>query len=184
MPPKVQHTKEEIIEAGFSLVRKEGIDALSARRVARLLNCTARPIYHHFKSMDELKAAVIHKAGKFSVEFFMKEKNEDPFVELGLGYIRFAKKEEQLFKLIYLTKSEDVDYHEDRIQPFLERYRAHPRLQHLSNEQLISINLKMWIFSHGLASLMLIDAITMNMEEVAASIKKTGWSYIDGIVNQ
>ena len=48
-------TKEAIIEAGFEIIRKKGIDGVNAREVARILNCSVQPIFYRFTNMEELK---------------------------------------------------------------------------------------------------------------------------------
>ena len=37
MPPKVKYSKEEIVEAAYELIRKEGSSAITARHLAAAL---------------------------------------------------------------------------------------------------------------------------------------------------
>ena len=59
MPPQKTFSREEVIEAAFALVRKHGVRALSARKVASRLHTSTSPIYGHFKSMKKLKQEII-----------------------------------------------------------------------------------------------------------------------------
>ena len=62
MPPKFKFTREAMIDTAFNLVRAKGWSALSTRSLADALGTSARPIYSHFKSMDELEADVAKRA--------------------------------------------------------------------------------------------------------------------------
>jgi len=62
MPPKVKITREEIIAAAVSIVRRSGAEAVNARDVARELNCSTQPVFSNFETMEELRAAVIYAA--------------------------------------------------------------------------------------------------------------------------
>ena len=62
MPPSVKVTRDEVIEAAFGITRERGIDAATAREVARELGVSTRPIFTHYDSMDELRHDVYERA--------------------------------------------------------------------------------------------------------------------------
>lgn len=62
MPPKVRFTREEIIRAALDITRESGPEALTARSLAARLDCSAKPIFGLFRSMDEVQQEVL-KAG-------------------------------------------------------------------------------------------------------------------------
>ena len=43
MPPKARIEKEHILQAAFTLVRKEGLNSLHARGIAHELGCSTKP---------------------------------------------------------------------------------------------------------------------------------------------
>ena len=105
MPPKVKFQKDEIIRAAFEVARKSGIDAVTAREVAAELNVSPRPIFTYYESMDQLRRDVYDLAKdryKAYVERGLAEKI--PFLGVGHQYIRFAKEEPELYKLLFLTR--------------------------------------------------------------------------------
>ena len=106
MPPKQSITKEMIIDAAFVLVRKKGISALSARNIAKSLNCSTQPIYSCFKTMSDLEKEIIQKATGFVQDKYLvsKTKQDNNFRSIGLGYIAMAKKEKHLFQQVTLTR--------------------------------------------------------------------------------
>lgn len=62
MPPKAKFTREEIVEAAFSIVKADGFEALTSRALGTRLGSSARPIFTVFQSMDEVQQAVIEAA--------------------------------------------------------------------------------------------------------------------------
>ena len=104
MPPKVKFQKNEIVNAALNVVRKEGIDAVTAREVAKELQVSVGPIFTWFETMDQLKVEVYVLAKekyRNYIEQGLKEKI--PFLGLWHQYIRFAKEEPELYKLLFLA---------------------------------------------------------------------------------
>ena len=158
MPPKISVTREQILDAAFDLVRKEGLSALSARRVAKALDCSTQPIYRAFASIDELKAEVILKAEGVAQGYLGGDPGaEPPFLRLGLGGLRFAREEPQLYAAVGQEGIVLKDLQQGKPPPpfALEAMRADPILASLSDAQLTRIHALMWFFSQGLASLFL-----------------------------
>lgn len=58
----VRITKERILKAAAEVVRKEGAEALNARRIAAEIGCSTQPVYSQFRNMSELVAALRLKA--------------------------------------------------------------------------------------------------------------------------
>ena len=102
MPPKTNFKKEKIMQIAFEILRKEGLGALSARKIAMNLKCSTRPVYTAFSSMTELQDAVIDMALQYAMKYF--QQNNDctgsPFLNMGIQYFRFAREEKELFKLL------------------------------------------------------------------------------------
>ncbi len=104
MPPKVKTTKEMIINAAFEITRKIGIDAVNAKSVANYLKCSTQPVMYNFATIEELKLTVFDKAFTYMKEqvvFPKGKRSEYPMREIGLDYISFARREPNLFKLLF-----------------------------------------------------------------------------------
>lgn len=104
MPPKVKTTKEMIINAAFEITRKNGIDAVNAKSVANYLKCSTQPVMYNFATIEELKLTVFDKAFTYMKEqvvFPKGKRSEYPMREVGLDYISFARREPNLFKLLF-----------------------------------------------------------------------------------
>jgi AcrR family transcriptional regulator len=157
MPPKVSFSSEKILNCAFDIVRKNGLAALSTRRIAHELQCSTRPVYGSFKSMEALQDAVIEKAKEFALAFFQEQEKEteSPFLTMGLQYYRFSQEEPELFKMLYMEGKmggsfDNLGHH---FAPLLERMKLDPRLAGLSETRLKELGTDSWIYAHGLVSL-------------------------------
>jgi len=105
MPPSVKFTKEEIVEAALRVTRAKGISSLTARSLAAELGASTRPMFTYFDSMEELRYEV-HEAAKGVYQSYIEAGLASPIPFLGVGqsYIRFAREEPQLYKLLFLEK--------------------------------------------------------------------------------
>ena len=105
MPPKAKYTSQQIIEAAVEITREKGISAVTAREIGNVLGVSSRPLFTYFNTVDELKAAVFDYAKNLYQEYILDGlKNEIPFLGVGRNYIRFAKEEPELYKLLFLTR--------------------------------------------------------------------------------
>lgn len=105
MPPKFLFTKEEIISAAVEVVRENGADGLTARALAAKLGCSVKPIFGAFKNMEEVRTEVIKAAEKIYRDRLAKStenKNIPPYKATGTEYIKFAKDDRELFKLLFM----------------------------------------------------------------------------------
>ena len=105
MPPKVRITKEDIVEAAVGIVRESGAQALNARTVATALNCSTQPVFSNFETMEALRLAVVEKADRLCGACMQRETQKGeypPYKASGMAYIRFAREEKELFKLLYM----------------------------------------------------------------------------------
>ena len=102
--PKTKITKEDILKAAAEVVRKEGAEALNARRIAAELGCSTQPVYSQFRSMAELVAALRVKAEKEYrrriEDYFSHCAPNDRYEAFGMGYVRFAREEKGLFRFL------------------------------------------------------------------------------------
>lgn len=155
MPPKVKVTKEDIINAAVEIVRNSGGQAINARTIASVLNCSTQPVFSNFATMDELRLAVVERADVLCQECMQREVESGAFPTYkanGMAYIRFAKEEKELFKLLYmrdrssellLDGSELTDEMESIVHNNTGLNGADAKLFHL----------EMWAYVHGIATM-------------------------------
>lgn len=106
MPATKKITKAMIIDAGFEIFRKEGFDAVTARAIAKKINCSTQPIYFEYKSMVDLKNELIERVVELQVRLFEKLMEENSgdmtFRVYGTALLKFAQEEPFLYRQIYL----------------------------------------------------------------------------------
>ena len=107
MAPKNKFTKEAMADAALRVVRTRGIDGLTAKMMADELGTSTQPIFTAFGSMDGVKRAVRAAAMRVYERYAdagLREKT--PFFGVGMQYIRFAREEPELYRLLFLTRAQ------------------------------------------------------------------------------
>ena len=61
MARKKTITRDQILEAAYTVVSTEGFSRFTARNIAAKMNCSTQPIYLEFQNMEDLKMALIRK---------------------------------------------------------------------------------------------------------------------------
>lgn len=109
MPPKPKFTKEEIVAATLGVVSKDGMNALTAKSLGNALNTSATPIFTVFHSMQEVQDEVKVAAMECFESYAHKTDADMPiFKQVGMQMILFAKKEPNLFQLVFMSPNKDV----------------------------------------------------------------------------
>ena len=102
MPPKTKVTREMIVEAAAEVVRERGYACVNARTVAQRLRCSTRPVMYRFETIERLKRSAYARADQLHGNYLMRiPPEQDPVLEIGLNYIRFAVEEPQLFRFLF-----------------------------------------------------------------------------------
>ena len=75
-----------------------------------------------------------------------------PYKASGMGYIRFAKEEKELFKLLFMRdrSQEVIGDDRDEIAELIELVQANTGA---TQEQAYLFHLEMWLYVHGIASM-------------------------------
>lgn len=167
MPPKCKFTREQILAAGLELVRREGQGAVTARRVAEALHASSKVIFGLFESMEELQNDLVLAAQRHFDAFtdrILREGQYPPYKAVGMAYIRYAAQERELFRLLYMRdrSAEHAVLQDDErpIQVLMENYR-------ISKTQARNMQLHMWFYVHGIASLIATSYLPIDEEETS-----------------
>ena len=105
MPPKCRFTREEIIQAALDLTAEKGVGALTARGLAQRLGSSAKPIFGLFANMEEVQQEVVKAANLRYQEYLRQDMSAGrypPYKASGMAYIRFAREQKELFKLLFM----------------------------------------------------------------------------------
>lgn len=169
MPPKVKITKAHIVDTAIDIVRKNGVQALNARSIAAGLNCSTQPVFSNYASMEELKLAVIEEADAL-FQVFMQQEIESgkypPYKASGMAYIRFAKEERELFKLLYMRDRTGENIPEqttlgDQMDALVQHNTG------LKDTASRLFHLEMWAYVHGIATMFATGYLDLDWELVS-----------------
>lgn len=105
MAPKNKFTREEMVTAAVVVVRKGGEQALTAKALAEALGTSTQPVFTCFGTMEALKAEVYAAAEQIFNRYALAGLQQKvPFFGYGVQYIRFAREEPELYRILFLTK--------------------------------------------------------------------------------
>lgn len=156
MPPKMRFTREEVIAAALEIVREGGMPALTARSLASALGCSAKPVFGLFENMQQVQEAVVRAADAEYQSFLAEGMNSGrypPYKASGMAYIGFARRSPELFKLLFMrdrSAAEQTQSGDESIDGIISLIS---RSTGLSTEDARLFHLEMWIFVHGIASM-------------------------------
>lgn len=179
MPPKQKFTCEEIVEAAFMIVRENGIKALTARSLAAKLKSSPRPIFTVFESMDEVRQETIKAAEKLFNKYVLEGMKEPiPFKGSGKAYIRFAREEPNLFKLLFM--SGDGTVKSEEVFAFIDSTMGHvveaaSQGFNIDADAARRLYHHMWIYSHGMAVLQATGVCNFTDEEADVMLYEAGF---------
>ena len=168
MPPKQKYTKEKIIETAFDLAKVEGIENLTARKLADALGSSVAPIYANFEDIEALKKAVVKKIFEMSRDMSKEEVTGHRFLDIGIASLRFAKEYSVLFKELVLNKNKYMeDYDSSLGKSILEDIKKDSSLSELSDDEVMMVLLKMRVFQLGLSVMVANDLLPKTFDEEA-----------------
>ncbi|MGL5989093.1 TetR/AcrR family transcriptional regulator [Cetobacterium sp.] len=157
MPKKAIFKKEQIHNKAFEMFEKYGLDEITARNLAKALNCSPAPIYSCYSSMDELKTELIEEAKKIFLQYVMEPETDMVFLNSGIGLCRFAKDEKQLFKSIFLRDNSYANLLKKFRDVMRVEMEKDERFNNLPIEFKYDLFLDCWLIGHGLATLIATD---------------------------
>lgn len=171
MPPKAKFTRDEIVQAGLNIIRKNGLEALSARTLGAQLGSSARPIFTVFQSMEEVQAEIKKSARSLYDEYVRKGLEQElAFKGVGMQYIKFAIQEPKLFQLLFMSEQKQnpavvnvMPMIDDNYSDILLSVQNGYQLPEHKAEQLYR---HLWIYTHGIAVLCATNMCIFTAEEI------------------
>ena len=172
MARKETITKDAIIQAAFSILQEEGIEQVTARKLAAKANCSTQPIFRFYKSMDEVTAELADRSCQFFQDYYdqFQRQTVTPFVNLGQAYIKFAGEHKKIFEFVFLSPERFGKSMYDIVngdEGYISREIQSAKNQGSRNAG--ELFTRMWIFIHGAACMSLTgdydlpDAETMQL---------------------
>lgn len=169
MPPKQKVTKEDIVLAAINLVRKNGVESINARSVAAEIGCSTQPIFSNYATMEELKQDMIKISYEKYMEYILSYKASEgcpSYKNTGLAYITYAKNERELFKLLFMRHRTREEYikKDSSVKPVIDMIISGTGL---SQKEAEIIHTEMWIFVHGIATMIATDYLEISDDDIS-----------------
>ena len=156
MAPKNKFTKEEMVNAALRVVQAKGIDGLTAKTMADELGTSTQPVFTGFGSMDGVRQEVYAAAVRVYDGYANAGLQEDiPFLGVGMQYIRFAKEEPELYRLLFLTRMPEQECSAMKSMRHLQEL-VRPTLMHIYHITAEEADLyfrDLWLVVHSLSTL-------------------------------
>jgi AcrR family transcriptional regulator len=152
MVRKSQFSREDVVNAAFMVVKKVGIDQLSARNVAHELGASTAPVYSNFENMEKLEEAVFAQAAAKFLDYTQQNHTDNAFLNMGIGVLMFARDCPQWYFAFSSRRQSGQDQMEGIFTSLLDIMADLPDLEPLHPLERKLLLRKMAIFTHGLAS--------------------------------
>lgn len=174
MARKESITREDIINAAFSILQEEGIEQVTARKLAARAGCSTQPIFRVYKNMEELSEELFQKACTFFQEYYAQfaRQTVTPFVHLGNIYVKFAAEHGRLFAFLFLSENRFGRSMYDLVngpEGIVNHEIQSAKSQGCANAS--ELFMKMWIFIHGIACMSLTGDYDLSEEETIQMLK-------------
>ena len=183
MAPKFKFTKEEVLTVTIDFIRENGIEALTARELAKKLESSTKVIFSLFSNMKNLEDEAKFAAENiFSEKVNLALKDDSPFKRLGVEYILFSKNEPKLFQWLFMKKGIEVGSFKDFLP--MRDYEYKSVIESIDEEYKISIeNAKkfyehLFIYSHGIATLTVTGIYNFTPSEIIEYMAEVAKSLI------
>lgn len=171
MPPKCRFTREEIIQAALDLTAEKGVGALTARGLAQRLGSSAKPIFGLFANMEEVQQEVVKAANLRYQEYLRQDMSAGRYPSYkasGMAYIRFAREQKELFKLLFMRdRTHEEKAAGDELEALLGLIQKN---MGLSRDDAYRFHLEMWIYVHGIATMIATAYLEWDLDFISAAL--------------
>lgn len=124
--------------------------------------------------MEEVQGEVILAANRLYQRYLeedMAAGKYPPYKAGGMAYIRFAKEERELFRLLFMRdrsrEAVDTEAEREALSPILEIIRKNTGL---SEEEAYLFHIEMWIYVHGIGTMLATEYLKWDEEFISKVI--------------
>ena len=124
--------------------------------------------FSNFSSIEELKCEVIKRAELLSEEYIKRECESGAFPKYkssGIAYIRFAKEEKELFKLLFMCDRTGKSF--IPTTDFDASVEMIMNANKITKEKAELMHLEMWVSVHGIATILATSFLTLEWELIS-----------------
>lgn len=177
MPPTVRFTRDAVLHAACQLMRREGMEALNARAIAKELGGSTQPIFRLFTNMEDLhRELILYVARQFQAhaEADMAQ-SDSPYIQLCTTYLLYGRDEPELFKLLFMRdRVSEGEYSDQTNFDFV--FNIIKKETPLDDETALRFFERTWLFIHGLAVCIATKYIPCQDERYLISMVKEAYN--------
>lgn len=177
MPPTVRFTRDAVLHAACQLMRREGMEALNARAIAKELGGSTQPIFRLFTNMEDLhRELILYVARQFQAhaEADMAQ-SDSPYIQLCTTYLLYGRDEPELFKLLFMRDRVNEGQYSDQTN-FDLVFNIIKKETPLDDETALRFFERTWLFIHGLAVCIATKYIPCQDERYLISMVKEAYN--------
>ena len=177
MPPTVRFTRDAGLHAACQLMRREGMEALNARAIAKELGGSTQPIFRLFTNMEDLhRELILYVARQFQAhaEADMAQ-SDSPYIQLCTTYLLYGRDEPELFKLLFMRDRVSEGQYSDQTN-FDLVFNIIKKETPLDDETALRFFERTWLFIHGLAVCIATKYIPCQDERYLISMVKEAYN--------
>ena len=177
MPPTVRFTRDAVLHAACQLMRREGMEALNARAIAKELGGSTQPIFRLFTNMEDLhRELILYVARQFQAhaEADMAQ-SDSPYIQLCTTYLLYGRDEPELFKLLFMRDRVSEGQYSDQTNSDLV-FNIIKKETPLDDETAMRFFERTWLFIHGLAVCIATKYIPCQDERYLISMVKEAYN--------
>lgn len=173
MARKKEIDKQRILDAAYKLAVRGGIESLTARNVAKAVNCSTQPIYLEFENMQDLRNQVLEKiSDELKSNTLQQNFTGEPLIDLDLSYLYFAKEHVDLFRAMFVDGKFGNQMIVDTLMGLgLEKFKQQFDAEQFSEERLNHIVISNWIAATGLATLLINKMANFTQAQMISVLK-------------
>lgn len=170
MARRKEISKKRIFNAAVRIAMHEGIDKLTARNIACVVNCSTQPIYLEFNSMGDLRSQVIDKLiEKLETKMLEKSYIDEPLIDMDLAYIYFAQDDPDLFKSMFIEDKFGAEFvNKILFQRGVDKLEGQVDTAHFDGSRKQEILTLNWITVNGIATLALNQMLTLSQDQIVS----------------
>lgn len=177
MPPTVRFTRDAVLHAACQLMRREGMEALNARAIAKELGGSTQPIFRLFTNMEDLhRELILYVARQFQAhaEEDMAQ-SDSSYIQLCTTYLLYGRDEPELFKLLFMRDRVSEGQYSDQTN-FDLVFNIIKKETPLDDETALRFFERTWLFIHGLAVCIATKYIPCQDERYLISMVKEAYN--------
>jgi len=180
MARKVQITQDYLLNVAFMMAKQEGLENVTARKLAARAECSTQPIFRLYENMEDLWKDIFRRSVAFFSFYYehCQRVADEPFVNLGYAYIQFAKEEKELFRVLFVSENkfdktmyEILNGEKGIVVAEIEKAK---RDGCKNTGELFT---RMWIFIHGIACMTITGDYDLDEQETIKMLKNAYGSF-------